>query len=240
MGSRPVSPADFGLLLFTPGQRALTPDMNARDYTPTDRLLDLLDQGLRAVFAPPPTGTRADPAAGLEEAELNDAERRHAGGLMRVNHTGEICAQALYSGQAATSGNPELREHLLEAAREETEHLSWCQGRLDALNTHTSYLNPFWYTGSFLIGAGAGIAGEAWSLGFVVETERQVEAHLEKHLDRLPEEDEKSRAVVTQMKEDEARHGRDAQQAGARELPAPVRNIMGVCADVMRFVAYRL
>ncbi|TDJ32578.1 MAG: 2-polyprenyl-3-methyl-6-methoxy-1,4-benzoquinone monooxygenase [Gammaproteobacteria bacterium] len=214
--------------------------MNERSYTPVDSILDLLDQGLRTVFATPPPSQRDDPAGSVPEGDLTDTQRRLAGGLMRVNHTGEICAQALYSGQAATSRNPELRAQLLAAAREETEHLSWCQGRLDAMDTHTSYFNPLWYTGSFLLGAAAGIAGDDWSLGFVVETERQVEAHLEGHLDRLPEADEKSRAVVRQMKEDEARHGRDAQEAGARELPEPVRRVMGVCADVMRFVAYRV
>ena len=214
--------------------------MNERSYTPFDSVLNLLDQGLRTVFAPPPAGRRADPAGELPEGELTDSQRRLAGGLMRVNHTGEICAQALYSGQAATSGNAELQAQLREAAREETEHLGWCQRRLHALDTHTSYLNPLWYTGSFLIGAAAGIAGDDWSLGFVVETEQQVEAHLEGHLDRLPEPDEKSRVVVKQMKEDEARHGRDARDAGARDLPGPIRRVMGACADVMRFVAYRV
>jgi len=214
--------------------------MNDRSYTPMDSVLDLLDQGLRTVFATPPASLRSDPAEQATEADLDESQRRLAGGLMRVNHTGEICAQALYSGQAATTRDTELHGQLLAAAREETEHLSWCQGRLDALDTHASYLNPLWYTGSFLIGAAAGIAGDDWSLGFVVETERQVEAHLEGHLDRLPETDEKSRAVVQQMKEDEARHGRDAQEAGARDLPGPVRRVMGVCADIMRFVAYRI
>ena len=214
--------------------------MNERSYTPVDSVLDLLDQGLRVLFAAPPPGQRSDPATDVPEGSLNDIQRRLAGGLMRVNHTGEICAQALYSGQAATTRTPELRQHLLAAAREETEHLGWCHRRLDALGSRTSYLNPLWYAGSFLIGAGASIVGDDWSLGFVVETERQVEAHLEGHLDRLPVADEKSRAVVQQMKEDEARHGRDAQQAGARELPLPVRRVMGFCADLMRFVAYRI
>jgi ubiquinone biosynthesis monooxygenase Coq7 len=159
---------------------------------------------------------------------------------MRVNHTGEIAAQALYRGQALVARNNRQRTALLKAADEEQDHLAWCEARLQELNGHTSLLAPFWYSGSFLIGLAAGLAGDRWSLGFVEETENQVSAHLDDHLGRLPETDRRSRAVVEKMRADEARHAAEAREAGAAPLPAPVRKLMNRVADVMRFVSFRI
>lgn len=183
---------------------------------------------------------RASPGAGLPEPELGPEERSHAAGLMRVNHTGEVCAQALYAAQALVARDPSVRERFAAAAREEEEHLAWTQGRLAELNAAPSLLNPLWYAGSFAIGLAAGLAGDRVNLGFVVETERQVEQHLSGHLDRLPEADSKSRAIVAGMREDEARHGAMAEQAGGVPLPLPMRGLMRLAADVMRAVAYRV
>jgi ubiquinone biosynthesis monooxygenase Coq7 len=159
---------------------------------------------------------------------------------MRVNHAGEVCAQALYLGQAAVSGSAELKSHLLQAASEEADHLAWCAQRLDELGSRPSVLNPLWYAGAFAIGAGAGLVGDRVSLGFIVETERQVENHLGEHLERLPAPDQRSRAVVAQMQADEVRHGEDARQAGAIELPAPIPRLMTAAAAVMKLLAYRV
>jgi len=161
-------------------------------------------------------------------------------GMMRVNHTGEVCAQALYAGQAATARTAGVRAEMQQAADEEVDHLSWCADRLQELGARPSRLNPVWYAGSFAIGALAGAAGDRWSLGFVEATERQVEAHLESHLDLLPTADERSRAIVHQMKIDEARHAELAQEAGAATLPRPVQGLMAVTADLMKAVAYRI
>lgn len=205
-----------------------------------DRLITHLDQAVRVSLAPAPPADRASPAAGTPEGELDDAARRHAAGLMRVNHTGEVCAQALYAGQAVSARLPEVRADMEQAAAEEIDHLRWCAERLDALGSHPSRLNPFWYAGSFAIGALAGAAGDRWSLGFVETTERQVEAHLDSHLDRLPEGDQRSRAVVEQMKVDEARHAELAASAGAAKLPAPIQGAMALTANLMKWVAYRV
>jgi ubiquinone biosynthesis monooxygenase Coq7 len=183
---------------------------------------------------------RPVPGAQLPEPELTPEERRHAAGLMRVNHTGEVCAQALYSAQAFVARDPAIASRFAAAAREEEEHLAWTQSRLSELHDRPSLLNPLWYAGSFAIGALAGIAGDRVNLGFVVETERQVEEHLTAHLDRLPEADAKSRAIVVTMRDDEARHGAMAREAGAFDLPRPVRDLMHVTAGVMKAVAYRL
>ena len=171
---------------------------------------------------------------------LTDAERREAGALMRVNHVGEICAQALYTAQAVLTHDSVLQKELLEAADEETDHLAWTRARIEELGTHPSWLNPFWYAGAFGLGLVAGRLGDPWSLGFVAETERQVEAHLDGHLDRLPLADTASRAVVTQMKEDEARHARWAEQSGGVPLPGPARLLMRLAARVMTTVAHRI
>ena len=159
---------------------------------------------------------------------------------MRINHTGEVCAQALYIGQAAVARNPATRAHLLEAAQEETDHLAWCADRLRELDSRPSLLNPLWYAGSWAIGAAAGLRGDGWNLGFVVETERQVEAHLAEHLQTLPEADARSRAILSVMKDDEARHADNALAAGARILPPPIPTLMAAMSTVMKTVAYRL
>jgi len=186
------------------------------------------------------TSARPTPGADIAEAELSAPERRHAAGLMRVNHTGEVCAQALYAAQALVARDPSIRDRFAQAAREEEEHLAWTNARLGELGSRPSLLNPVWYAGSFAIGVAAGMAGDDVNLGFVVETERQVEEHLTGHMERLPEGDAKSRAIVLQMRDDEARHGAMALAAGASPLPFPVRSLMRIAADVMRGVAYRL
>jgi ubiquinone biosynthesis monooxygenase Coq7 len=198
------------------------------------------DSALRTLFAEP-RANRANPAASVTELQLSEAERRLSGALMRVNHVGEVCAQALYTGQALACGNPALRAQLAEASREETDHLAWTQQRLDDLNDRPSLLNPIWYAGAFAIGFAAGkIGGDKVSLGFVVETERQVEAHLQSHMDLLPAADTASRAIVSQMKADEMAHAQMAMHAGAVELPAPVKSVMKMAARVMTTVAHRV
>lgn len=205
-----------------------------------DSLLGSLDQALRVVFAPPPAGTAPSPALEIDPVDLDERQRRHAAGLMRINHTGEVCAQALYAGQAATARTPRVRIEMEEAAREEEDHLAWCAERLEELSSRPSLLNPLWYAGSFTIGAVAGLSGDEWSLGFVEATERQVEAHLDDHLDTLPPGDERSRAIVRQMKEDEARHAEMAVAQGARTLPPPVQNLMALTAGIMKAIVYRV
>jgi ubiquinone biosynthesis monooxygenase Coq7 len=203
----------------------------------------LLQRGLRAL-APPVDDRPAEhadyPAAAVPEAGLSPAERRHAAGLMRINHAGEVSAQALYQGQALVARDPQIRAHLLKAAAEEQAHLHWCRERLDELGARPSLLSPLWSAGSFAIGAVAGVAGDRWNLGFVEETERQVVEHLEGHLASLPPDDARSRAVVQAMKQDEARHGDEAAAAGARELPRPVKALMRRVAQVMKLGAYRV
>jgi ubiquinone biosynthesis monooxygenase Coq7 len=209
------------------------------DPSSIDRLILEFDRGLRTLFAPART-QRPLPGALLPEAELSDADKRHAAGLMRVNHSGEICAQALYSGQAITARNAEARVALEQAAREETEHLNWTETRVRELGSRTSALNPVWYAGSFALGALAGALGDKWNLGFLAETENQVGAHLNGHLDRLPTEDLKSRAIVEQMKEDEARHATTALEHGAAPLPEPVKQAMKLASKLMTTLTYRV
>jgi len=213
--------------------------MSVRTLTPLDRLLSGIEHALETV-AGSPRATRPSPAAALGEPGLDDAERRHAAGLMRINHTGEVCAQALYDGQAALARQEENRAHLRQAAEEETDHLAWCAERLEQLDSRPSLLNPLWYAGSYAIGALAALAGDPVSLGFVVETERQVEAHLAEHLDRLPAGDERSRAILAQMQADEARHAQNAQARGGIDLPFPIPALMRASSMVMKTVAYRL
>lgn len=204
-----------------------------------DPLLEAADSALRALFAKP-YAVRAMPQPPRPQEELSAVEKRHAAALMRVNHVGEICAQALYTAQAATTRDAKLRAELLQAASEETDHLAWTAQRLEALGDRPSFLNPFWYAGAFGLGLVAGRLGDPFSLGFVAETERQVEAHLDGHLQRLPAKDGASRAIVAQMKEDEARHARWAVDEGAVELPAPARALMRAAARVMTTVAHRV
>ncbi|MGN6328439.1 MAG: 2-polyprenyl-3-methyl-6-methoxy-1,4-benzoquinone monooxygenase [Rhodanobacter sp.] len=213
--------------------------MNVRTLSPLDRLLDRCERALEAI-AGMPMATRPSPANGIAEAELDDAERCHAAGLMRVNHTGEVCAQALYVGQAALARDEANRAHLLHAAAEETDHLAWCAQRLQQLHSRPSLLNPLWYAGSYAIGAAAALVGDPVSLGFVVETEHQVEAHLAEHLEKLPAADERSRAVLTRMQADEIRHADAAQQRGGIALPFPLPQLMHASSMVMKTVAYRL
>lgn len=201
-----------------------------------DTLLQAADNALRALFAPA-QATRTPPA--LPEAPvLEEAERRHVAGLMRVNHAGEIAAQALYHGQALMARSAQTREFLLKAAAEEGDHLAWCEQRLGELKSRTSLLNPFWYAGSFAIGAAAAALSDSLSLGFVAETERQVEGHLEEHLDRLPASDLRSRRILETMQSDEVGHAHAATGAGARDLPAPLRTAMRLTSQVMTRTAY--
>ena len=202
-----------------------------------DALILQFDRALRTVFAPA-VSRRPHPDDGVPEGALSDAERRQAAGLMRVNHSGEVCAQALYQGQALTARNPEAARALREASEEETEHLAWCERRLTELGSHKSYLNALWYTGSFAIGVLAGALGDRWNLGFLAETERQVEGHLDGHLQRLPEQDAKSRAIVEQMKADEIRHAETAIAHGGAELPLPVKLAMKLSSKIMTQTAY--
>jgi len=205
-----------------------------------DRFISLLDQSLRTVFAHH-HAARPDPAQGISTLTLTDAERAKSGALMRVNHVGEVCAQALYAAQALATRNPHLREQFVHASAEETDHLAWTEARLKDLGARPSLLNPLWYAGSFAIGYAAGkLGGDGMSLGFVVETERQVGAHLGEHLERLPAADLASRAVVAQMQADEAQHAADAQKAGAVALPKPLSEAMRLAAKVMTSVAHRI
>lgn len=202
-----------------------------------DRVLGAVDGALRTLFSPH-RATRACPVVASDETHLNEAERKHAAALMRVNHSGEICAQALYTAQGLATRNAALRKHLEKAAQEEMDHLAWTQARVQELGSRTSLLDPLWYAGAFAIGFVAGRLGDPVSLGFVVETERQVEAHLQGHMDRLPAGDHASRAIVAQMKEDEVNHARNAQQAGAIELPTPAKLMMKMAGKVMTTTAH--
>ena len=217
------------------------PKLHSRKYDGLDRLLTAADGALRALFAPA-RASRPTPLppviAGAVSVGLSDQQRREAAGLMRVNHAGEIAAQALYQGQALVARNPRVHQALIEAGREETDHLAWTQQRLAELGARRSLLDPLWYGGSFAIGVLAGLAGDRTSLGFIEETERQVEGHLDSHLERLPKEDARSRAIVEQMRSDEIAHGRRANELGASPLPMPVRQLMQATSRVMTRSAY--
>lgn len=202
-----------------------------------EALIAGLDRALRTVCSVTPA-ERANPAAGIPDAPLDEADRRLAAALMRVDHAGEVAAQALYEGQAVTARSAAVRAAMARAAAEETDHLAWCRERLDQLRSRPSLLNPVWYAGSFTIGACAGLVGDDWSLGFVAETERQVVRHLEDHERRLPGHDARSRAIVAQMKIDETHHGTVALEAGGRDLPQAIRTLMGLASRVMTRTAY--
>ncbi len=212
--------------------------MDERRYSSADRILLQIDRGLRTVFGRPRTSGRPAPDEDIGETSMTDDERRRAAALMRVNHAGEVAAQALYQGQSLTARLEGVREAMERAAIEENDHLDWCERRCRELDDHTSYLGPLWYTGSLAIGAFAGWCGDRWSLGFVVETERQVVRHLEDHLDRLPASDRRSRAILEQMKIDEGRHATTALEAGGADLPAPIRKLMGLTSRIMTRTAY--
>lgn len=211
-----------------------------RHYSALDQSLMRLNHALSSSVAGIAVARRENPARDIPEAQMDTAERRHAAGLMRINHTGEVCAQALYVGQAVVARDPATREHLEHAAQEEADHLAWCHDRLVELGARPSLLNPLWYTASYTLGAVAGLRGDGWNLGFVVETERQVEAHLDEHLETLPPQDARSRAILSVMKADEARHADDAEAAGARVLPPPVPALMRFMSGIMKHIAYRM
>ena len=204
-----------------------------------DDVIVEFDKALRVLFTKAPT-VRAVPGAELPESELSDSEKSHAGALMRINHVGEVCAQALYHGQALTAKLPHVRQEMQQAAIEEQDHLAWCEDRLKELDSHTSVLNPIWYGLSYGMGAIAGIAGDKYSLGFVAETERQVSQHLQQHLQQLPEHDERSRKILEQMNEDELHHRDTALQAGGVDLPVPVKITMTAISKLMTKTSYYL
>jgi ubiquinone biosynthesis monooxygenase Coq7 len=214
--------------------------MEDRNLTPVDRIIAGLDHALRTVNSAPTGAMRPSPATGVEEAPLSDGEKNHAAGLMRVNHAGEIAAQGLYQGHAAVARDPVIESQMLQAADEELDHLAWCEQRLAELGSGPSVLRPLWYAGSFAIGAASGILGDKWSLGFIEETERQVSEHLSGHLQGLPVNDARSRAIVAQMRDEEEQHGANAHAAGAAELPAAVRGLMKGVASIMKGTAYRI
>lgn len=212
--------------------------MDTRHYSPFDQLIMGIDTGLRTILGKPVTTERSNPAQTKDEAELSASQRVLAGRLMRINHAGEVAAQGLYQGQALGARLPQVREQMERAALEENDHLDWCETRAKELGTHVSYLNPLWYAGSMAIGAIAGAAGDKWSLGFVAETEKQVVKHLDEHLQQLPQQDAKSRAILEQMREDEGHHATLALEAGGAELPYPVKRLMGFVSKVMTRTAY--
>ncbi len=214
--------------------------MLSRHITAIDTLICQADSALRTVFGSPPLSGRPYPAEKCTETELTERQKRHTAGLMRVNHSGEVSAQGLYQGQALTAKLPDVRKKMEQAAIEENDHLVWCEKRLQELGAHKSLLNPAWYAGSFLIGATAGLLGDKWSLGFVAETEHQVVRHLDEHLSSIAEGDECSRAILEQMKTDEAKHATTALHYGGAELPPPVKKLMGLMSKLMTRTAYRV
>lgn len=211
---------------------------NLRDYTFSDQCLLRFDQTLRLLSGQLVQAYRPNPAETLPEPALTAAQKQYVAGLMRVNHTGEVCAQALYQGQSLTTRSAAIKVKLEQAAQEEMDHLAWCAERLQELNSHTSFLNPFWYVGSLAIGMTAGFIGDAVNLGFLAETERQVEQHLTNHLNQLPTNDQKSRVILEQMRIDEQQHATTATQAGAAELPVLVKWMMRGMSKIMTKTAF--
>jgi len=212
-----------------------------RNLRPFDRLLTEIDAAVRTVFAPEAREcSRINPAETRPDTALSASEKKHVAGLMRVNHAGEVCAQALYRGQALTAKLDEVRDQMREAADEEIDHLAWCETRLQELNSHPSVFNAFWYAGSWCLGAFAGLIGDQWSLGFVAETERQVTAHLERHLANLPSSDKRSEAILSQMKIDEIAHAELAVNAGAANLPFLIQRLMYIVSNVLTKSSYHL
>ena len=212
--------------------------MRQRQLTPLDRLLVSANNALRTVAAPAGRSARPNPAEHIIDAELDARQKAHAAGLMRVNHAGEVCAQALYQGHAVVARDDAVKAQIRRAADEEFDHLAWCEQRIHELGENVSKLSPLWYAGAFAIGAASGILGDRWSLGFIAETEKQVCTHLDSHLEALPAEDVRSRAIVEQMRDEEEEHGSNAVDAGAAELPAPVKRLMQMTAKVLTKTAY--
>ncbi|MGB5338308.1 MAG: 2-polyprenyl-3-methyl-6-methoxy-1,4-benzoquinone monooxygenase [Gammaproteobacteria bacterium] len=214
--------------------------MQERHLTPIDRLIGQFDGALRTVFGEPAGSGRDNPTQATRDGELSALEKADSINLMRVNHAGEVCAQALYQGQALSARQRQVKEQMQQAATEENDHLIWCRQRLTELGGQTSLLNPLWYAGSFVIGAASGLLGDKWSLGFLAETEHQVVRHLESHLERLPENDAKSHAILAQMKTDEAQHQATAIDAGGYALPGPVKKMMALASRIMTIASYRI
>jgi ubiquinone biosynthesis monooxygenase Coq7 len=213
--------------------------MDDRQFTAIDRFLIGLDEAFRTINSSPARGSRPYPAEDVDETPMNEREKTHAASLMRVNHAGEVAAQGLYQGHAAVARNPNIEAQMRESANEELDHLAWCEKRIDELGASPSTLRPIWYGGAFAMGAASGIFGDKWSLGFIEETERQVSTHLSSHLDQLPENDHRSRKIVTQMRDEEEAHGAKAHAAGAAALPAPMTDAMRAIAKIMTTIAYR-
>lgn len=229
-GGRGVYVAELGIAIMRP--------MQDRNMTPLDRFLSGVNDALSGVTTRAGRSVRPNPAENVAEAALNDRQKSHAAGLMRVNHAGEIAAQGLYRGHAAVARNTDIEEQMQRAADEEFDHLAWCEQRLTELEAGPSRLLPLWYTGAFAIGLASGLLGDRWSLGFIAATEQQVCSHLTSHLDRLPEDDAKSRAIVEKMRDEEREHGENAIAAGAAELPVPVLHLMKLTAKLMTRTAY--
>ena len=212
--------------------------MEKRQLSPLDKLLAGANNALRTVASPAGRPARRNPSENIEDAKLDSKQKSHAAGLMRVNHAGEVAAQALYQGHASMARDKTIESQMKRAANEEFDHLAWCEQRLQELGYQPSRLSPLWYAGAYAIGAASGVLGDKWSLGFIAETEKQVCSHLDSHLDHLPEEDAKSRAIVQQMRDEEQEHGENAIDAGAAELPRPVIRLMRVTAKLMTNTAY--
>lgn len=214
--------------------------MQSRNFTSADQLLLNVDQALRTLFGKPQLTERPNPAQGVAETDMDKQQQEHAARLMRINHTGEVCAQALYQGQALTAHDPATRENMQRSAEEENDHLDWCEQRVNELGGRLSVLNPLWYAGSFAIGATAGAIGDKWSLGFVAETEKQVESHLEQHQAQIPAADLRTHAILQQMKDDEIEHGKKAMAHGGVDLPQPIKFAMQATSKVMTKSVYYL
>ncbi len=214
--------------------------MKGRQVSALDKILIAANNALRTVAAPAGRPARRNPAHGIADADLDAKQKAHAAGLMRINHAGEVAAQALYRGHATVARNENLKEQMRDAANEEVDHLAWCEQRIHELGSRPSRLSPLWYAGAYAIGASSGILGDKWSLGFIAETEKQVCSHLEKHLDELPADDAKSRAIVEQMRDEEQQHGKNATAAGAAELPRSIQQLMRAASKVMTKTAYWL
>ncbi len=206
----------------------------------SDKLFNEFDRFLKIVTLPPEAPSKPTPESKNIQQINSESEKKNTEGLMRINHTGEVCAQALYYGQALFAKDKRTHQHLIKAAGEEHDHLYWCQERIDDLNTHTSILNPFWYVSSFVLGATAGLFGDKVSYGFVIEIEKQVENHLQEHMDQIPNTDVKTHAILAEMQADEIRHGQDARDAGGVDLPKPVKKIMTLMSKFMKFLVYRI
>jgi len=212
--------------------------MNTRTFSRIDQFINEIDKGLRTAFGPAPKAERPSPASDKKENDLSDRDRELAGRFMRINHAGEICAQGLYQGQALTARLPKVREKMEQAAAEENDHIAWTADRIRELGSHTSYLNPVWYVSSFAVGALAGLAGDKWSLGFVAETEKQVVNHLTGHLHKIAADDDRSRAILEQMREDEGKHATTAITAGAASFPRPIQSLMSFTSKIFTNTTY--